>query len=82
MSQTVTHGPALGAIREARGLSKRQLSAQTGVSESHLANAETGVRNLSLDFTLRVAHALGVDPDVITYKVECTRKHAGSAVAS
>jgi len=72
MPHTVTHGPALRAIRESQSLTKRELGTRSGVSASHLTNAESGARNLSLDAALRVAHALQVKPEAITYEAACT----------
>jgi len=72
MPHTVTLGPALRAIRELQSLTKRELGARSGVSASHLTNAESGARNLSLDAALRVAHTLNVPPQAITYEVACT----------
>ncbi|GAA1455644.1 helix-turn-helix transcriptional regulator [Nocardiopsis tropica] len=72
MTSTVTLGPALRAIREAKGLTQKELGARSGVSASHLTNAESGARNLSLDAALRIANALQVKPQAITYEVACT----------
>ena len=72
MTATVTLGPALRAIREAKGFTQKELGTRSGVSASHLTNAEAGVRNLSFDAVLRVAHVLDVRPQAITYEVVCT----------
>jgi len=79
MTSTVTLGPALRAIREAKGLTQKELGTRSGVSASHITNAESGARNLSLDYTLRVANALQVKPQAITYEAACTctRTHSG-----
>lgn len=72
MAATVTLGPALRAIRESQGLTQTALGARSGVSASHITNAESGARNLSLDYTLRIAHALKVDPEAISQERPCT----------
>ncbi|RMH39017.1 MAG: helix-turn-helix domain-containing protein [Deltaproteobacteria bacterium] len=57
-----TVGARVRALREHRGLSRRQLSAACGVSERFLAQLEAGEGNISLARFADVAVALGTTP--------------------
>jgi len=57
-----TVGTAVRAQRERRGLSRRELSEASGLSERFLAQLETGDGNISLRRFAEVAHALGTTP--------------------
>lgn len=52
-------GDRVRLLRARRGLTRKALSAEAGVSERHLANLETGVGNASVLVLRQVAEALG-----------------------
>jgi len=54
-----TLGEAVRALRARRGMTRRALAAEAGVSERHLANLEGGVGNPSILVLRQVADALG-----------------------
>lgn len=58
----VTVGARVRAAREGRGLTRRQLAADSGVSERFLAQLEAGQGNISLVRFADVAAALGTTP--------------------
>lgn len=53
-------GHRIRALREARGISRRQLAFESNVSERYLAQVETGSGNISVMLLARVADALRV----------------------
>ena len=55
----VALGERLRSLRARRGLTRKALAAEAGVSERHLANLETGVGNASILVLRQVARALG-----------------------
>ena len=55
----VALGERLRLLRARRGLTRKALAADAGVSERHLANLETGVGNASILVLRQVAAALG-----------------------
>jgi XRE family aerobic/anaerobic benzoate catabolism transcriptional regulator len=58
-------GQAVRAHRERRGWSRRELAAQSGVSERFLAQLEAGDGNISLRRFAEVAHSLGTTPSAL-----------------
>lgn len=58
-------GAAVRAHRERRGWSRRELAAQSGVSERFLAQLEAGLGNISLRRFADVAHSLGTTPSAL-----------------
>lgn len=54
----VALGERVRALRQRRGMTRRQLAGAAGVSERHLANLETGVGNATVLILLEVARAL------------------------
>jgi len=60
-----TVGQAVRSRRERRGWSRRELAAQSGVSERFLAQLETGDGNISLRRFADVAHSLGTTPSAL-----------------
>lgn len=54
----VSLGKQVRMLRSRRGVTRKTLSAMTGVSERHLANLETGEGNASILVLLQVANAL------------------------
>jgi transcriptional regulator with XRE-family HTH domain len=63
----VTHQPALGrrlkALRVSRGLSLKEVGAETGVSSSFISMVETGRNDLSVGRLLVLADFYGVGLD-------------------
>ncbi len=55
----VTLGETVRLLRARRGMTRRALAAEAGVSERHLANLESGVGNASILVLRQVAEALG-----------------------
>lgn len=53
-------GTALRARREEAGWTLRELSSRSGLSVAHLADAERGEGNLSLEALVMIADAYGV----------------------
>ena len=73
----MTHEPLLTAVgarvrarRESQGLSRRQLSERSGVSERFLAQLEAGKGNISLRRFADVADALGLAPSDLLARAE------------
>lgn len=60
-----TVGASVRTQRERRGWSRRELAAQSGVSERFLAQLELGDGNISLRRFAEVAHALGTTPSAL-----------------
>jgi len=58
-------GQAVRSHRERRGWSRRELAAQSGVSERFLAQLEAGQGNISLRRFAEVAHSLGTTPSAL-----------------
>lgn len=54
-------GTRVRALRNARGMTRRQLSIESGVSERYLAQLEAGDGNISIRLMRRVARALDSD---------------------
>jgi XRE family aerobic/anaerobic benzoate catabolism transcriptional regulator len=64
-SYLATIGQAVRSHRERRGWSRRELAAQSGVSERFLAQLEVGEGNISLRRFAEVAHSLGTTPSAL-----------------
>ena len=56
-------GHRLRLVRAQRGMARRVLAKQSGISERYIAQVETGSGNMSLLLLRRLAHALGVPVD-------------------
>jgi transcriptional regulator with XRE-family HTH domain len=52
-------------VREAAGVSLRQLSVETGIAMSHIWNLEKGLKEMSLDKFFALCTALGIPPAVL-----------------
>lgn len=61
------HGPAARAVRVTAGIRQAELARRVGISRSHLANIEKG-KQPSLFVAMKIADALGVKLDAITYQ--------------
>ncbi|USY19685.1 helix-turn-helix domain-containing protein [Nocardiopsis exhalans] len=79
MSHTITIGPAIRAIRRSQGVTQLDLADRAGVSGPYLTNIESGVKQPSFDTALRIAHALGVPPEAITYSCPTCRAERSAA---
>ncbi len=53
-------------VRKNKKLTLEELAEASGISFTHLSRMESGKRGLSLENTIRVAKALGVDPSELT----------------
>ncbi len=54
-------GTQLRALREAKGLTTRELAELAGIDYSHIAKIERGTYNLRVDTLHKVATALGAE---------------------
>lgn len=64
---TMLSGSTLRAIRAIRNISQAELAASAGVSQTAVAEYETGKRDLRADTIRKLCEALGV---TVTYKVD------------
>lgn len=69
MSKRVALGKAIKAIREAKGLPGSRVATDCLMSHSHLLNIESGHRKATPESIERIAAALGVEPDAISYQI-------------
>lgn len=60
----------LTKLREARGLSKNELSARTGLARSFITTLEQGGAAPSVESLGRIAYALGISPGEILKRAE------------
>ena len=60
----------LKEMREARGLTLRQLAALVGTANQQISNLELGKRQLTVDWLIRIAAALGCHPWEIVVEFE------------
>lgn len=76
-----TVGQAVRSHRERRGWSRRELAAQSGVSERFLAQLEAGLGNISLRRFAEVAHCLGTTPSALLAPADAPAEPARRPVA-
>ena len=62
-------GNKLRAIRSLRGMTQAELSSASGVSQTAIAEFETGKRDIRASTVAKLCEALGVS---VTYKVDGT----------
>jgi len=60
---------ALRAAREARQLSQRELSARTGLPQSHISKIENGTVNITLPSLVELARALELEIMLVPRKL-------------
>lgn len=60
-------GGAVRRIREAKGLTQDQLATKAGVHFAYLSNVERGKKDPSVDVMIRLADALEVNLEDVTY---------------
>jgi transcriptional regulator with XRE-family HTH domain len=63
-------GTVIRAYRSARDISQQQLSAEVGISVTHLSEIERGKTKPSYQIVLDVLKKLGVDPQVVQALIE------------
>ena len=66
----------LKTLRKTQGLTQSQLAEQVNVSPAMISRLESGQRLPSFGLACRLAFALGVALDNLTYKPERNDKHA------
>ena len=57
----VNIGETIKALRNAKNISREQLSEMTGISRSHLEKIESGVRRPGIDAYYKIMDVLGVE---------------------
>jgi transcriptional regulator with XRE-family HTH domain len=62
-------GTVLTRVREAAGVKQAELAARLGVPPSYLSKIENGTRRLDVIELIRIAEAIGADPDEIVRQV-------------
>ncbi|WIA97653.1 helix-turn-helix domain-containing protein [Curtobacterium sp. MCBA15_004] len=69
MEQRRTNGPAVRVIRELMGIRHGQFARRVEIDPGYLTKIEAGNRQPSPEVTVRIANALGVSLEVISYPV-------------
>lgn len=69
MSNRVALGPAIKAIRTAKGIAGGKFAVDCLMSHAHLSNIEAGRRPATADALERIARALGEPLDAISIDV-------------
>ncbi len=64
-----TNGSAIRVMREALGIKQIALAARVGIGRSHMCEIELGSQQPAIATAQRIAEALGVPLDAITYPV-------------
>lgn len=67
--QRRTNGASIRAIRDPLGIPQQELAARAGISPSHMNKIEQGVEQPSSATVRKIADALGVPLEAITYPV-------------
>lgn len=70
---------AIKAIREAKGLSGSKVATDAGMAHCTLLNIESTHRTATDDAIIRIAQALGVSVDAISYPVKPCRHEQAAA---
>lgn len=55
-------GENVRRLRLSAGLSQEELAQRSGLHRTYVSDVERGVRNIGLANTVKLAHALGVEP--------------------
>lgn len=79
---TKANGPVIRRLRERQGLNCTQLAAAVDISRFYLSRIECGLRDGSPAVRLRIANALGVDLDDITYEAPRGNRQRTAAEAA
>jgi transcriptional regulator with XRE-family HTH domain len=69
-----TTGDRIREIREEQGMTQDQLAEETGISKGFLSDVENAKRNVSSDYLLRIANALGSSLDYLLRGDKATEK--------
>lgn len=69
MSQRLAHGSAIRAIREATGVSVSALAPRCDMSQGYLSHVELGTKRPTIEAMRRIANALGVPLDAVSYVI-------------
>jgi transcriptional regulator with XRE-family HTH domain len=69
MAQRQLHGPAVRAIREAKGIPGSVFCIRAGMSHGYLVHIEKGERRPTWEKVEAIARALEVPIEAITYEV-------------
>lgn len=77
MSKRVALGPAIKAIRTAKGMPGGKFATACLISHAHLCNIESGKRQPSDEHLTAIASVLEVSPDAISYV--CQKAHLDDA---
>lgn len=67
MSTRNLNGATVRVLREALGISQRDLAARCGISQGSLSNVERGVNGASPELARKLADGMGVPLESITY---------------
>ena len=79
MSQRIAHGAAIRAIREATGLSVSALAPRCDMSQGYLSHVELGTKKPTVEAMRRIADALGVSLDAVSYVIpDCGHEEAAA----
>lgn len=68
---------SLVAARRAKGWSQAQVAKEAGISDTHIAQLETGVREPSMRVARKLAAVLGVSVDILFGQCEPDRPASG-----
>lgn len=79
MSNRVALGPAIKAIRTAKGIAGGKFAVDCLMSHAHLCNIEKGVRYPTQESLERIAHALGVSLDAISINLDHPKLNRSAA---
>jgi len=69
MSVRKLNGASVRVIRELTGISLADLAARAGIAKASLSNIERGIHGTSPETNRRLAEAMGVPLESITYPV-------------
>ena len=67
VSIKITPGQMLRTLRELQGISQKELSTLTGISQSNISSMETDTRKIGRERAMVLAKALKVHPAVIIF---------------
>lgn len=74
-------GPAVRAIREARGITNEQFARDVGISHAHLSRIELAGRQPSMTVMVAIADRLALPVDAITVDLGQLEKLRAGVVA-
>jgi GTP cyclohydrolase I len=80
-AQARSFGAWLRTLREARRLRQQDLAEQIGITAPHLSRAESNEKNLSEETLLRLADALGMEPELVLLRAGILSDRMKEAIA-